>query len=74
MLVTAAGLGVPGVLRGQERPLRTEDPAPIPAGAILLETGVDLDKLAAAGRFICGHLGRAPTSKVAQALIGRLAA
>ena len=36
MLVTVAGLVPPGVLRGQERPLRTEDPAPIPAGAILL--------------------------------------
>jgi hypothetical protein len=42
-LVTVAGLLPPGALRGQERPLRTEDPAPIPSGAILLETGVDLE-------------------------------
>jgi hypothetical protein len=41
--VTVAGLLPPGALRGQERPLRTEDPAPIPSGAILLETGVDLE-------------------------------
>lgn len=41
--MTVAGLAPPRVLSGQERPLRTEDPAPIPAGAILLETGVDLE-------------------------------
>lgn len=41
--MTVAGLLPPGALRGQERPLRTEDPAPIPSGAILLETGVDLE-------------------------------
>jgi hydroxymethylglutaryl-CoA lyase len=33
-----------------------------------IETGVDLDKLAAAGRFICDHLGRQSGSKVARAL------
>lgn len=43
ILLTVAGLVPPAPLRGQERPLRTEDPAPIPAGAILLETGVDLE-------------------------------
>ena len=36
-----------------------------------IETGVDLDKLAEAGRFICAALGRAPASKVAQALAGK---
>jgi hydroxymethylglutaryl-CoA lyase len=36
-----------------------------------IETGVDLEKLAAAGRFICGHLGRPSGSKVAQALAAR---
>jgi hypothetical protein len=41
VLVTVAGFVRP--VRGQERPLRTEDPAPIPAGAVLLETGVDLE-------------------------------
>lgn len=33
-----------------------------------IETGVDLAKLAAAGRFISQHLGRPPASKVALAL------
>jgi hydroxymethylglutaryl-CoA lyase len=33
-----------------------------------IATGVDLDAVASAGRFICDHLGRAPSSKVAQAL------
>ncbi len=36
-----------------------------------IETGVDLHKLAAAGRFITGALGRAPQAKVAQALAAR---
>jgi hydroxymethylglutaryl-CoA lyase len=33
-----------------------------------IETGVDLVKLVAAGRFICDHLGRHSGSKVARAL------
>ena len=36
-----------------------------------IETGIDLDKLAEAGRFICKELGRAPASKVAVALEGK---
>ncbi|HVO14684.1 MAG TPA: hydroxymethylglutaryl-CoA lyase [Alphaproteobacteria bacterium] len=36
-----------------------------------IATGVDLDAVAAAGRYICDHLGRAPSSKVAQALRAR---
>ncbi len=35
-----------------------------------IETGVDLAELAAAGRFISGHLGRPPASKVALAMAG----
>ena len=35
-----------------------------------IETGVDLGRLAAAGRMICAHLGREPASKVARALAG----
>jgi hypothetical protein len=34
-----------------------------------IETGVDLKKLAAAGQFISQQLGRAPSSKVAAAMI-----
>jgi hydroxymethylglutaryl-CoA lyase len=33
-----------------------------------IETGVDLEKLMAAGRFICTHLGRRSGSRVALAL------
>jgi hydroxymethylglutaryl-CoA lyase len=36
-----------------------------------IETGVDLDRLAAAGKFICQALGRVSASKVATALAGR---
>ncbi|HEY7745777.1 MAG TPA: hydroxymethylglutaryl-CoA lyase [Desulfuromonadales bacterium] len=36
-----------------------------------IETGVDLEKLAAAGRFICDYLGRPTGSKVAKALANR---
>ena len=36
-----------------------------------IETGVDLMGLFEAGRFICEALGRAPSSKAAQALAGK---
>ncbi len=36
-----------------------------------IETGVDLDKLADSGHFICAALGRPPASKVALALDGK---
>jgi len=36
-----------------------------------IETGIDLAKLAAAGRFISAALGREPTSKVARALAAK---
>ena len=36
-----------------------------------VETGVDLDRLAEAGQFICAALGRPPASKVALALAGK---
>ncbi|MBI1774960.1 MAG: hydroxymethylglutaryl-CoA lyase [Proteobacteria bacterium] len=39
-----------------------------------IETGVDLEKLAAAGRFISEYLGRPSASRVAQVLAGRPAA
>ncbi len=39
-----------------------------------IETGVELDKLAAAGGFICEYLGKVPSSRVAQALAARRAA
>jgi len=36
-----------------------------------IETGVDLEKLAEAGRFICGHLQREPASRAAHAILAR---
>ncbi len=36
-----------------------------------IETGVDLESLAAAGQFVCGQLGRPTASKVARALSAR---
>jgi isopropylmalate/homocitrate/citramalate synthase len=33
-----------------------------------IATGIELDRLAQAGRVVLQHLGRAPASKVAQAL------
>ena len=36
-----------------------------------IETGVDLEALAAAGRFICDELGRSPDSRVSTALSGK---
>lgn len=39
-----------------------------------IETGVDLDQVAAAGQFIVDKLGRAPASKVALALAAKCAA
>ena len=39
-----------------------------------IETGVELEKLVAAGRFISAELGKAPVSKVSQALAGKIAA
>ena len=70
---SVAGLGGCPYAKGASGNVGSEDVCYMLRG-LGIETAVDLDKLAAAGRFICGHLGRMPTSKVAQALIGRLAA
>ena len=39
-----------------------------------IEHGVDLEQIAATGRFITAALGRQPASKVAQAMAAKLAA
>ncbi len=39
-------------------------------GGLGVETGIDLDALVEAGRFICAALGREPASKVALAWAG----
>lgn len=43
LIVVLAGVFGAATARAQQRPLRTEDPAPIPAGAILVEIGVDIE-------------------------------
>ncbi len=43
LLVVIAGLSGAAAGRAQQRPLRTEDPAPISGGALLVELGVDVE-------------------------------
>ncbi len=65
-----AGLGGCPYARGASGNLASEDLVYMLDG-LGIETGVDLDALLAAGRFITDHLGRPPQSKVARALGGR---
>ena len=65
-----AGLGGCPYAKGASGNLASEDLLYMLDG-LGIETGVDLEALAAAGRFISEALGRAPVSKVAQAMIGR---
>ena len=66
-----AGLGGCPYAKGASGNLASEDLLYMLDG-LGIETGVDLDALAAAGRFISEQLGRAPVSKVANAMIGRV--
>ncbi len=43
LIVVIAGLSGAGPARAQQRPLRTEDPRPISAGAVLVELGIDVE-------------------------------
>ena len=67
---SVAGLGGCPYAKGATGNVATEDVLYMLDG-LGIETGVDLDKLAAAGRFISEQLGRPPASKVAQALAGK---
>ena len=67
-----AGLGGCPYARGASGNLATEDLVYMLQG-LGIETGVNLERLAAAGRFISERLGRLPQSKVGQALAGRAA-
>ncbi|MDJ0944497.1 MAG: hydroxymethylglutaryl-CoA lyase [Kiloniellales bacterium] len=67
---SVAGLGGCPYAKGATGNVATEDVLYMLDG-LGIETGVDLDRLAAAGRFISDHLGRPPASKVAQALAGK---
>ncbi len=68
---SVAGLGGCPYAKGASGNVATEDVLYMLDG-LGIETGVDLDRLAAAGRFISDHLGRPPASKVAQALAGKV--
>jgi len=70
---SVAGLGGCPYAKGASGNVATEDVVYMLNG-MGITTGVDLDKLAAAGRYICGELGRAPVSKVAQALAAKAGA
>ncbi len=65
-----AGLGGCPYAKGASGNLATEDLVYMLNG-LGIETGVDIDRLAAAGRAITAALGRTPASKVAQALAAK---
>ncbi|MBI3503874.1 MAG: hydroxymethylglutaryl-CoA lyase [Proteobacteria bacterium] len=67
-----AGLGGCPYAKGASGNVGSEDVRYM-LGGMGIGTGVDLEALAAAGRFICAALGRAPTSRVAQALAAKSA-
>ncbi|MFC4158851.1 hydroxymethylglutaryl-CoA lyase [Chitinimonas lacunae] len=67
---SASGLGGCPYARGASGNVATEDVVYLLNG-LGIETGVDLEKLAAAGRFINEKLGRSPASKAAAALAAR---
>jgi isopropylmalate/homocitrate/citramalate synthase len=69
---SVAGLGGCPFARGASGNLASEDLLYMLDG-LEIETGVDLDVLLAAGRFITDHLGRRPQSKVSLAFGGRQA-
>lgn len=65
-----AGLGGCPYAPGAGGNVATEDVVYLLNG-LDIATGVNLERLAAVGRWICERLGRPPSSKVAQALAGR---
>ncbi|MBV9835978.1 MAG: hydroxymethylglutaryl-CoA lyase [Alphaproteobacteria bacterium] len=67
------GLGGCPYAKGASGNVGTEDVLYLLNG-LGIAHGVDLDSIAATGRFICEALGRQPASKVAQALKAKLAA
>ena len=67
---SVAGLGGCPFARGATGNVASEDVLFMLDGLGIL-TGVDLQKLAAAGRYICDALGRPPASKVSRALAAK---
>jgi len=70
---SVAGLGGCPYAKGASGNVATEDVAYLLNG-LGIETGVDLDLVFEAGRFICAQLGREPSSKVARAMAAKTAA
>ncbi len=69
---SVAGLGGCPYAKGASGNVATEDVVYMLNG-MGIKTGVDLDALAATGRWICGQLGKTPASRVAQALAAKAA-
>lgn len=67
-----SGLGGCPYAKGASGNVATEDVAYLLQG-LGIDTGIDLDKLAAAGRFISEALGKTSASKAANALAAKLA-
>lgn len=67
---SVAGLGGCPYARGASGNVATEDLVHMLHG-MGIETGVDVDLLLDAGRYICEELGKGTGSKVAQAVAGR---
>ncbi len=67
---SVAGLGGCPFARGATGNVATEDMLYMLKG-LGIETGVDLQSIFEAGRFICGVLGREPASRVARALAAK---
>ena len=69
---SGAGLGGCPYAKGAAGNVATEDVVYLLNG-LGIETGVDLDLVFEAGRFICAQLGREPSSKVARAMAAKIA-
>ena len=67
---SVAGLGGCPYAKGASGNVATEDVVYLLNG-LGIETGVDLDQVFEAGRFICAELGREPSSKVARAMAAK---
>jgi isopropylmalate/homocitrate/citramalate synthase len=67
---SVAGLGGCPYAKGASGNVATEDVLYLLHG-LGIETGVDLDRVSEAGRFICAQLGREPSSKVARAMAAK---
>ncbi len=69
---SVAGLGGCPYAAGASGNVATEDVVYLLNG-LGIDTGVDLDRLVDAGAWICAELGRAPSSKVARAVLAKRA-